>query len=74
MTKLYSQVADRIFATTPDNGSRALPATQLQQLLPTSQVVTTAQQGIDEALKLADKQTVIIVTGSFYVVKELFKK
>ncbi|WP_223875902.1 bifunctional folylpolyglutamate synthase/dihydrofolate synthase [Paucilactobacillus kaifaensis] len=71
MARQYEAVADHIFVVTPDNERRALSAKQIQQTLPQSQVVATVQQGVNAALKIAGIQSVIVVTGSFYVVKEL---
>lgn len=71
MARQYDQVANHIFVVTPDNEKRALSANQLHQLLPNSQIVATVQQGVTAALQIADRQTVIVVTGSFYMVKEL---
>lgn len=71
MAQQYERVADHIFVLTPDNKQRALPASRLRQLLPNSEIVATARQGIERAYQLADEHSVIVVTGSFYVVKEL---
>lgn len=74
MAKKFSQVAQQIFVTTPDNSDRALASRQLHSILPESHVVANAQQGVKKALQVADAKTVIVVTGSFYVVKEMFRQ
>lgn len=71
MAQLYQKYATQIFITTPENPTRALSATQLQQILPDATVVTNAHDGLRQALLASDEQSVIVITGSFYLVKEL---
>lgn len=71
MAALYRQFSSQIFVARPDNDQRALGQRQLQQLLPEAQVTVDARTGLAAALKVGDDQSVIVVTGSFYLIKEL---
>ena len=73
MLHLYAKAADRIFAVQPDNPSRALRPTTIQTVLG-NKVVGSYRDlytALQQALTLADADTTIVVTGSFYLIKEL---
>ena len=73
MLHLYAKAADRIFAVQPDNPSRALRPTTIQTMLG-NKVVGSYRDlytALQQALTLADAETAIVVTGSFYLIKEL---
>lgn len=71
MARLYQQVAAKIIVTSPDNHQRALPTAALQEFIPEAQVAADAHQGLRLAQELAQPDDVILVTGSFYLIKEL---
>jgi dihydrofolate synthase/folylpolyglutamate synthase len=73
MIQIYNEVADKIYPVTPDNAERALDATELDRLLGLNynQNYMDAQSALAQAQIDADAETVIIVSGSFYLVKEL---
>ena len=73
MLHLYAKAADRIFAVQPDNPSRALRPTTIQTVLG-NKVVGSYRDlytALQQALTLAGADTTIVVTGSFYLIKEL---
>ncbi|MFD0897045.1 bifunctional folylpolyglutamate synthase/dihydrofolate synthase [Loigolactobacillus binensis] len=77
MLTLLLPQAQQVVITTPNNPQRALPAAELaavcHQLAP--QLIIKVQPEPKQALHLARQQTssqdLIVVTGSFYLVKEL---
>lgn len=72
MAKLYETIATRIDVVAPDQDERALTAQQLADLFQQPvQQFSNAQLALSNAKKIADKHTVIVVTGSFYLIKEL---
>jgi dihydrofolate synthase/folylpolyglutamate synthase len=71
MARLYRQVAAQIIVTSPDNHQRALPTATLQEFIPEARAATDAHQGLRLAQELAGPDDVILVTGSFYLIKEL---
>lgn len=71
MARLYQQVAAKIIVTSPDNHQRALPTATLQEFIPESEAATDAHQGLKMARELAQPEDIILVTGSFYLIKEL---
>ncbi|WP_268913945.1 bifunctional folylpolyglutamate synthase/dihydrofolate synthase [Lentilactobacillus sp. SPB1-3] len=72
MARIYDQMATEIIAVSPDNHQRALTTNEIEKLFtkPTQQAVN-AQVALRQARQLADEKTIIVVTGSFYLVKEL---
>lgn len=71
MARLYQQVAAKIIVTSPDNHQRALPTATLQEFIPEARSAADAHQGLWLAQELARPDDVILVTGSFYLIKEL---
>ncbi|KAF0336163.1 bifunctional folylpolyglutamate synthase/dihydrofolate synthase [Pediococcus acidilactici] len=73
MLHLYAKAADRIFAVQPDNPSRALRPTTIQTMLGNKVLGSyrDLHTALQQALTLADAETAIVVTGSFYLIKEL---
>ncbi|MFC6171123.1 bifunctional folylpolyglutamate synthase/dihydrofolate synthase [Loigolactobacillus jiayinensis] len=77
MLQLLLPLATQVIVTTPNNPTRELPATELatacQAIAP--QLALTICAVPQQALKMAQQQTtadgLIVVTGSFYLVKEL---
>ena len=70
-------VADVILPVEPQS-PRALPAVELKRQFDSLQGIVrepaTVSQGVEEALKAADSQTLICITGSHFVVGEALKK
>ncbi|MGX9799418.1 glutamate ligase domain-containing protein [Pediococcus acidilactici] len=73
MLHLYAKAADRIFAVQPDNPSRALRPTTIQSMLgnKVGGSYRNLHTALQQALTLADADTTIVVTGSFYLIKDL---
>ncbi|CUS25989.1 folylpolyglutamate synthase [Paucilactobacillus oligofermentans DSM 15707 = LMG 22743] len=71
MAHLYEAVADEIVVVTPDNLQRAIPAVELHEVITNSKVVDNAQIGLSQLLTRSNLDDVIIVTGSFYTIKEV---
>ncbi|KRM10885.1 folylpolyglutamate synthase/dihydrofolate synthase family protein [Paucilactobacillus suebicus] len=71
MARLYRKYGAKIFLTKPDNPERALPEEELHNLLPDAAMVYDARDGLQQALVASDDHSVIVVTGSFYLIKEL---
>ncbi|GAY73856.1 bifunctional folylpolyglutamate synthase/dihydrofolate synthase [Lentilactobacillus kosonis] len=72
MAQLYDKLALQVIAVSPDNHDRALMTDDIKGLFtkPTTEAVD-AKVALRQAKQLADDDTVIVVTGSFYLVKEL---
>lgn len=76
MTAMYRQLSADFWLVTPDHPTRALPASRLQDYLPTGQIVSSAAAGLEAAKAAAQAAAgpaVIVVTGSFYTLKEVFE-
>ncbi|WP_267201130.1 bifunctional folylpolyglutamate synthase/dihydrofolate synthase [Limosilactobacillus kribbianus] len=71
MIRLYQQVAAKIIVTSPDNHQRALSTAALQEFIPEAQATVDARQGLQLAQEMARPDDIILVTGSFYLIKEL---
>ncbi|WP_404821249.1 bifunctional folylpolyglutamate synthase/dihydrofolate synthase [Lactiplantibacillus carotarum] len=79
MLKSILPTAQLLITNTPDNPERALPGSELAHTAtslavdagPEVLVATTITAALDLAQQRADAQTAIIVTGSFYVMREL---
>ncbi|MFC6253903.1 bifunctional folylpolyglutamate synthase/dihydrofolate synthase [Secundilactobacillus hailunensis] len=77
MLKLLLPLAERVLTVTPDNPQRALSGTQLasqiQELSPTANVQPMANmsQAMQMARQTLPENGMIVVGGSFYVVREL---
>ena len=71
MAHLYEAFADEIVVVTPDNLQRAIPAVELHEVITNSKVVDNAQIGLSQLLTRSNLDDVIIVTGSFYTIKEV---
>ncbi len=71
MVEMYRKFGAQIFITTPANPKRALNQNQLKQLLPEAQIVADAREGLRQALIASDEKSVVVITGSFYLIKEL---
>ena len=74
MVDLYRPVASRSWLVTPDHPTRRLPAQKLRDLLLEGEVAPSVAAGLKAARAAADPQTVVVVTGSFYVIREVAKK
>lgn len=71
MVKIYQQMADEIIITTPDHPTRALDASALKSALPQAILADNPRQGLVVAKKIAEPNDLIIVTGSFYTIKDI---
>ena len=71
MVKIYQQMADEIIITTPDHPTRALDASALKSVLPQAIIANNPRQGLVVAKKIAEPNDLIIVTGSFYTIKDI---
>ena len=71
MAKIYQQVADEIIITTPDHPTRALEASELGPALPQAIIADNPRTGLAMAKKIAKPNDLIIVTGSFYTIKDI---
>ena len=73
MVKTYQELGTQFYLVTPDNPKRALVAEKLQQVLPQGRVCQNVKTALKEAEQVADEETVIVVTGSFYLIKDVLK-
>ena len=64
-------LADEIIITTPDHPTRALDASALKSVLPQAIIANNPRQGLVVAKKIAEPNDLIIVTGSFYTIKDI---
>ena len=71
MVKIYQQMADEIIITTPDHPTRALEASALKSALPQAIIADNPRKGLVVAKKIAEPNDLIIVTGSFYTIKDI---
>ncbi|MCC4383512.1 bifunctional folylpolyglutamate synthase/dihydrofolate synthase [Limosilactobacillus reuteri] len=71
MVKIYQQMADEIIITTPDHPTRALNASVLKSALPQAIIADNPQKGLVMAKKIAEPNDLIVVTGSFYTIKDI---
>lgn len=75
MATAYSTVADQVYTVTPDNPKRALAAADLAKVITSPvEVMNNIEDALETAELTASDNTVIIVTGSFYLIKELEEK
>ena len=71
MVKIYQQMADEIIITTPDHPTRALEASALKSALPQAILADNPRKGLVVAKKIAEPNDLIVVTGSFYTIKDI---
>ncbi len=71
MAQQYAQLDAQIILATPDQQKRALPAEELHQYLPDAMVIDDAWTAYQKAVALADPSGMVLVTGSFYLIKEI---
>ena len=71
MVKIYQQMADEIIITTPNHPTRALKANELKSVLPQATITDNPRKGLVMAKKIAEPNDLIIVTGSFYTIKDI---
>ncbi|KRM81440.1 folylpolyglutamate synthase [Limosilactobacillus coleohominis DSM 14060] len=74
MCKTYQRLTDKLIITTPNHPSRALPVAELAAILPQAIVAKTPNEGLAKARELAKRDDLIIVTGSFYTIKDIEAK
>ena len=67
----YAQLDAQIILATPDQQKRALPAEELHQYLPDAMVIDDAWTAYQKAVALAGPSGMVLVTGSFYLIKEI---
>lgn len=70
LAQQYQALGATYYLVTPNHPTRALPAEKLKDYLPTGQVMPSVAMALTKALAVATPKTVIVITGSFYVVKE----
>lgn len=70
MVTMYQQVADHLIFTTPDNHGRAMDSWPLATAMG-HEWAPDAREALELARELTPTNGVIIVTGSFYLIKEL---
>ena len=73
MVNLYRPIADQFIVTTPANPQRALPVTALQAALPEARAAVNGHEALRLARKMATPEDTILMTGSFYLIKEVEK-
>ncbi|MFR0609934.1 bifunctional folylpolyglutamate synthase/dihydrofolate synthase [Limosilactobacillus mucosae] len=71
MAQQYAKLNAQIILATPDQPNRALPAEKLQQYLPNALVIADAWTAYQKAVALAGADGMVLVTGSFYLIKEI---
>lgn len=71
MVKIYQQMADEIIITTPNHPTRALEGNELKSVLPQATIADNPRKGLVMAKKIAEPNDLIIVTGSFYTIKDI---
>jgi dihydrofolate synthase / folylpolyglutamate synthase len=76
MTEILFPLADRVIATRPENPRAASPA-EIQQAAARTGVeieaVEDVQQAVERARLLAEAKTVVVITGSIYLVGEAMR-
>lgn len=73
MVKDYQKCGTAFYLVTPDNPKRALEADALRQVLPRGIVCQDVRVALKTVEQVADEQTIIVVTGSFYLIKDILK-
>lgn len=71
MARIYQTLDAQIILATPDQPKRALAAKDLQQYLPGAMVIDDAWSAYQKARTLAGADGMVLVTGSFYLIKEI---
>lgn len=71
MVEQYRQLPAQVFVTTPDHPTRALAGDQLAQCWLGSQLTASGPQAVRVAKKNVGHNGTVIVTGSFYLIKEI---
>lgn len=71
MVQTYQKLNAQIILTTPDQPKRAMAAKDLQQYLPNALVIADAWTAYQKAVALAGADGMVLVTGSFYLIKEI---
>lgn len=71
MVKIYRQLPARIFVTTPDNPARALPGRQLAKIWSEATSIADGPTALHAAVKAVGMDGAVVVTGSFYLIKEI---
>ncbi|MDO4455789.1 MAG: cyanophycin synthetase [Ligilactobacillus agilis] len=74
MAQMYQALAAEIIITTPDYPARALSANELKVFLPQATVIEDVNIAFKKAKQIAGKDGLVVVTGSFYVIKEIEAK
>lgn len=73
MVDLYQPIADQLILTSPDNPQRALTLSALQSALPGGLPAANGHDAMALAQKLATPEDTVLMTGSFYLIKEVEK-
>lgn len=71
MVQTYQKLNAQIILATPDQPKRAMVAKDLQQYLPNALVIADAWTAYQKAVALAGADGMVLVTGSFYLIKEI---
>ncbi|MFR0579477.1 bifunctional folylpolyglutamate synthase/dihydrofolate synthase [Limosilactobacillus mucosae] len=71
MVQTYQKLNAQIILATPDQPKRAMAAKDLQQYLPNALVIADAWTAYQKAVALAGADGMVLVTGSFYLIKEI---
>lgn len=71
MVQTYQKLNAQIILTTPDQPKRAMAVKDLQQYLPNALVIADAWTAYQKAVALAGADGMVLVTGSFYLIKEI---
>lgn len=70
MVQEYRQLPAKVWAATPHNHERAMSAEQLAQSWPGAQACLDGHAALKEAIQAVGPRGVVVVTGSFYLIKE----
>lgn len=71
MVQQYQSLPAKVFVATPDNPARALSASQLAGRWPGAQPCVSGPAALSQAEQAVGDHGCVIVTGSFYLVKEI---
>ncbi len=71
MVKEYQQLPAKVWTATPQNHERAMSAEQLAQSWPGAQACPDGRTALKQAIQAVGPRGVVVVTGSFYLIKEL---
>ncbi|MDD6894024.1 MAG: bifunctional folylpolyglutamate synthase/dihydrofolate synthase [Lactobacillus sp.] len=71
MVQTYQKLNAQIILASPDQPKRAMAAKDLQQYLPNALVIADAWTAYQKAVALAGADGMVLVTGSFYLIKEI---